>query len=362
MSIAPDKLYHMGGAPVGIPEVGPRTHIVGQKVCYFVDVNNGSANGDGYSWTGALNTIQAAVTLANSNTHRQDNVDIYVANGAYEETVEVKWAALGLTSAQNTAALLWTNMGLSCGELGTLRIIAGAGLGAAGHVKWTCGAAAMQPNLYIGRPNVEIHGFNFQENSDATTTAGLWGDSDEMSGHAQIGMPAILVEDEYNDDDLVAGAGNNVLIKNCRVNSGAVGILNSGAKWVNVTDCHIEYCTNGVAMIANSKGRASESLVKGCTFSMNTYDILHGYAVTCWVDRCNFISNNATAHLFPLAAHAASTYCTITNCTGDTVSKFCAGGDDAKMAGWDGCNLHCDVGVGGIADMSGYANWKQDDT
>ncbi len=182
---------------------------------------------------------------------------------------------------------------------------------------------------------IEIHNFNIQNDSGGVA-AGSWGDGDEMAGHSQIAMPSIVAEDEYNDDTLLAGAGNNVLINNCRINSG--GILNSGAKWVQVYNCHLEYCDYGVAMIANSKGRASESLVKGCVFSANTIDVQHGYAVTCWVDECRFVSQLSTYHLAPLAAHAASTYCTISNSVGETEDKF-TGGDAAKNSGWDGLNL-----------------------
>jgi len=361
MTTFSDRAYHLGGVPLGGDVFTGRTHVPGQKTMYFVDTNNGSDEGEGHSWSSARATIQSAVTSANSNKHRTDNVDIYVANGYYEETVEIKHAALGLSSAQATEALLWQNMGYNCGYLGRLRIIGASGVYGAGHVKWTCGTTATQPNLYIGRPNVEIHGFNFQMNETGGVAAGAWGDGDEMSGHAQIGMPAIVAEDEYNDDTLLAGAGNNVLINNCRINSGAAGVLNSGAKWVMVTNCLLEYCSAGVAMIANSKGRASESLVQNCRFSMNTNDVLHGHAVTCWVDRCDFISNNATYHLAPLAAHAASTYCTMTNCSGDTVAKFTAG-DDAKNAGWDGNGLLTgDKGPGSIPDMSTASGFINDD-
>ena len=41
MSTSPDSLYHRGGAPVGIPEVGPRTSVINQKICYYVDANTG---------------------------------------------------------------------------------------------------------------------------------------------------------------------------------------------------------------------------------------------------------------------------------------------------------------------------------
>ena len=333
-----------------------------QRTRFYVNANDGSDDDSGESWDGAKATIQAAVDVANALRYATKNVDIYVANGQYEETVEIKWAALGMTSAQNTAALLWTNMGLNCGKLGTLRIIGGGGVFGSGHPKWTCGTTATQPNLYVGRPNVEVHGFNIQMNETGGVAAGSWGDGDEMAGHSQHGMPAIVVEDQYNDDDLLNGAGNNFLLNNCRVNSGAAGLLNSGAKWVNATNCLFEYCTNGVSIIANSKGRASESLIQNCRFSMNTYDILHGYAVTCWVDRCDFISNNATAHLFPLAAHAASTYCTMTNCTGDTISKFCGGSSTvAKNNGWDGNFLTCAEGTGSIPAMGAVANWNHGD-
>ena len=65
MSTSPDSLYHRGGAPVGIPEVGPRTSVINQKICYFVDANNGSDGSDGFTWASARATIQSAVTSAN---------------------------------------------------------------------------------------------------------------------------------------------------------------------------------------------------------------------------------------------------------------------------------------------------------
>jgi len=333
-----------GAVVIGTPvDFEGRIRLPGEfdRKTFYVDANNGSASNGGSSWSDAKATIQAAVDLANANEYRLNNVDIYVANGNYEETVEIKWAALGMTTAQNEAALVWQNMGSNCGNLGTLRIIGGGGVTGAGYNKWTCGAAATQPCLYIGRPNVEVHGFNFQENSDVSTAAGVWGDGDEMAGHSQIAMPCIVAEDQYNIEAaaptqvLANGAGNNVLIKNCRLNSG--GVLNSGAKWVHVEDCLLEYCGYGVAMIANSKGRASESHVWNCSFTFCTYDIVHGYAIVCSVDKCRFLTTTSTtSHLFPLAAHAASTLCVMSNCQGMTETLL--GESVAKNSGWSAYN------------------------
>jgi len=299
---------------------------------FYVDGNNGSDNNNGETLSNAKATIQAAVNLANAPKYATKNVDIFVGNGQYEETVQITRAGTGL----GKAAMLWTNMGLNCGKIGNLRIIGGSGPYGAGYNKWTCGTGATTPPLYVGRPNVEIHGFNIQENSDETTTKGLWGDGVEMGGHPQISMPAVLVEDCYNADegDLVNGAGNNVLISNCRINS--AGILNSGAKWVNVEDCILEYGEYGVAMIGNSKGRASESTVRRTMFSQKTYDIVHGYAVCCWVDDCRF-ATVSTRHIFPLAAHAASTFCVVSNSQGQTESIW--GESIAKNSGWIAQNL-----------------------
>ena len=303
---------------------------------FYVSQLNGSSGNDGESWEGAVDTIQAAVDLANIPLYATRNVDILVGNGLYEETVEITRAGTELTST----AMLWQNMGSNCGYIGKLRIIGDSGVYGRGYNKWTCGAAAMQPNLYIGRPNVEIHGFNIQEDSSETTTAGLWGldtTYDEMAGHAQISMPAILCEDQYNNAALLNGAGNNVLINNCRINS--AGILNSGAKWVDVTNCILEYGEYGVAIIANSKGTPSESHVNNCLFSQKTYDIVHGNAITCWVDNVRFASASTT-HLFPLAAHAASAYCWISNSIGNTMNIW-NGTDNAKNAGWGASNCYC---------------------
>ena len=307
------------------------------------------------NWASARATIQSAVTSANSDKHRLDNVDIYVANGAYEEAVKITHTALGGTVAQKEESLVWTNMGLNCASIGTLRIIGGGGVSGAGYNKWTCGLTSLDPPLYIGRPNVEIHGFNIQEDSTEVTTAGLWSTTTESGGHAQISMPAIHVQDQYNIEAaeptqvLANGAGNNVLIKNCRINSG--GILNSGAKWVNVEDCLLEYGTYGVAMIANSKGRASESHVKRCQFSQLTHDIIHGVAICCWVDECRF-STVSTTHLFPLAAHAASTYCVVSNSRGQTEAIW-NGTDNAKNSGWIAqfCSMTNEEGTFSTADI-----------
>ena len=350
MSTSPDKLYHMGGAPVGCPEVGPRTSVINQKICYFVDANNGSDSSDGFTWASARATIQSAVTSANSNKHRLDNVDIYVANGNYEETVTITHTALGGTVAQKEQSLVWQNMGSNCGYLGTLRIIGGAGVTGAGHNKWTCGVGSVDPCLYIGRPNVEVYGFNFQNDSGGVA-AGSWSLTTESGGHAQEAMPSIHVQDQYNIEAaeptqvLSNGAGNNVLIKNCRLNSG--GVLNSGAKWVHVEDCMLEYCGYGVGMIANSKGRASESHVTGCKFSQNTYDIEHGYAICCWVEDCRFLTSGAQ-HLFPLAAHAASTFCVISNSEGSTEAKFCS----AKNSGWIAQNIGAYDGTANVSSAA----------
>ena len=355
MTNFPDMVTQYGGVPLGGHPVYPRTGVPGQRIVYFVDGNNGSDDSEGHTWHEARATIQSAVTSANSAKHALDNVDILVANGYYEETVQITRAGTELTET----AMLWQNMGYNCGYIGTLRLIAGAGVHNAGHVKWTCGTTATTPPLYIGRPNVEIHGFNIQENSDETTTAGLWGDSDEMSGHAQISMPAILCEDEYNGETigtLLHGAGNNVLIKNCRINS--AGVLNSGAKWINVEDCILEYGEYGVAMIANSKGRASESTVRRCQFSQKTYDIIHGYAVTCWVDDCRF-SSSPTTHIFPLAAHAASELCVVSNSHGFTEAVW-NGTNNAKNAGWAMQNCSDTTAGGGVSNaaMNNSANNK----
>ena len=357
MSTSPDSLYHRGGAPVGIPEVGPRTSVINQKICYYVDANNGSDNSDGFTWASARATIQSAVTSANSAKHALDNVDIYVANGAYEEAVKITRAGTGLLEG----AMLWTNMGLNCASIGTIRIIGGGGVSGAGYNKWTCGTSSLDPPLYIGRPNVEIHNFNIQEDSTETTTAGLWSLTTESTGHAQISMPAIHVQDEYNGETigtLLHGAGNNVLIKNCRINSG--GVLNSGAKWVNVEDCLLEYGTYGVAMIANSKGRCSESHVKRCQFSQLTYDIYHGYAICCWVDECRF-STVSTTHIMPLAAHAASTFCVVSNSRGQTEAIW-NGTDNAKNSGWiaQHCSMTNEEGTFSTADIDTVASFVPD--
>lgn len=80
MSVIPDKLYHMGGVPVG-ETINPTFGDV-----WFVDATNGSATGDGKTPDSAYNTIQLAVTAQIAAPSGLGDV-IYVMPGTYAENV-----------------------------------------------------------------------------------------------------------------------------------------------------------------------------------------------------------------------------------------------------------------------------------
>ena len=268
MSTVPDVLYHMGGAPVGGSGMSPRSGVVGQKVCYFVDANNGSAGADGETWQSAFSTIQEAVTTANSVKHKLDNVDILIANGAYAEEVAITRAGTGL----GFSVMGWADQGRTIGGIGTLRLI-GAGNG----VFLYGSDSATTPTLEVGRPNVEIHNFAMIQLNAATADCAPAGWSGtESAGHSTAGMPAVEFNSELNETTLlVSGAANNCLLKNCRVNAGGIGdagcVLVNGGNWINVEDCTLEYGDDyGLGLCGNLRGFAAEGVYKNIIFRNNT--------------------------------------------------------------------------------------------
>jgi len=80
MSIAPDRLYHMGGVPVG--DGGPNP-IFGK--IWFVDATNGTAEGDG-SHDLPFSTVQLGLTAQRANTTSLGDV-IYIMPGTYVESI-----------------------------------------------------------------------------------------------------------------------------------------------------------------------------------------------------------------------------------------------------------------------------------
>ena len=96
MSVIPDRLYHMGGVPVGS---GGENPIFGEV--WFVDGTNGSTSGDG-SPGYPFSTVQLAVTKQIAGTSGLGDV-IYIMPGTYSEAV--------IASVFNKAQLI----GATCG-------------------------------------------------------------------------------------------------------------------------------------------------------------------------------------------------------------------------------------------------------
>lgn len=308
----------------------------------YVDANNGTAGAPATSATSAIDTIQGAVDIANlDSTYLTYDTDIFIAGGLYTENVHITKAD-AVTAGATEAMLLWTAGGTNVGGIGKIRLIA------TGYVFLIGVATVAQPPLYVGRPNVEIHNFSTIK---CNTTVGSypitktnWADADGgTSVHMQ--MPCVLVSDDYNmgaagGDTLDYGAGNAVKIVNCKINggTGAGGILNNGAKWVEALGCRIEYYTEyGVANVGSSKGTAAENLTRGCDFHQQVSGaaLVHGQAVIWWVDDCRFWDESPTKVLARQAQNSNSSYCWITN-------SYLHDEDDLEgtnNSGWDAAGI-----------------------
>ena len=317
----------------------------------YVDANNGSDNYSGRNLSKAYATIQKAVGVANSPTYATQNVDIFVYGGLYSENVNFSRAGTELGSD----TMLWTAGGTNVGSIGRIRLIA------VGYV-WLGGPVGVaQPTISICRPNVEIHNFStIKCLSTETITKTNWTFA-EGSTSVHMKMPVIGVSDDYNGSSLLNGAGNSVLINNCKINggTGAGGILNNGGKWVNVTNCMIEYYTEyGIANVGSSKGTAAEILTRGCDFHQqgaSSPALIHGQAVIWWVDACRFWDEAPSGGLLDRQAqNSASSFCWLTNCYAHDCDDFQA----TNNAGWDAAQIYTAINGGplGSDDLTGD-NW-----
>ena len=106
MSIVPDRLYHMGGVPVG-ETVNPTFGDI-----WWVDGTNGKSNGDGLTPENAFDTVQAAVTAQLADTTSLGDV-IYIMPGTYAEaviaTTFTKAQLIGATCGGEPKAVIITN-------------------------------------------------------------------------------------------------------------------------------------------------------------------------------------------------------------------------------------------------------------
>lgn len=106
MSIVPDRLYHMGGIPVG-ETVNPTFGDI-----LWVDGTNGSASGDGLTPESAFNTVQLAVTAQLADTTLLGDV-IYIMPGTYAEAVVAttftKAQLIGATCGGESKSVIITN-------------------------------------------------------------------------------------------------------------------------------------------------------------------------------------------------------------------------------------------------------------
>jgi len=311
----------------------------------YVDSNNGLDTYSGNSLSSAKATIQAAVTIANSSKYATQNVDIFVLGGIYTEVVNFSRTGTEL----GDAVMLWQSGGTNIGLIGTIRVIA------VGTVFLTGLATSVFPTISIGRPNVEIHNFaTIKMISDEDISEPWTAQSGSTVNH--VGMPAVFVEDNYNYNHdgvgggtLLYGAGNNVLINNCRINGGGKtnggAVCNYGSKWIHVKNCLMEYGNAyGFASVGSQKGTCAECLTEGCTFQQNTdCDLMHGNNVIHWVRGCNFPSLTVTAYLVKNGPGGASILCAISDCSiaQDTLAEMVSAGN----AGWAASGIR----TGGVA-------------
>ena len=311
----------------------------------FVSDNNGKRGNDGKSVGQATKTIQAAVDIANSPDNCLHNVDIHVLGGLYSENVNFSRAGSNLGSD----VMLWTAGGTNVGGIGQIRLIAHG-------YTWLGGPVDVaQPTISICRPNVEIHNFTtIKCLSTETITKTNWTFAEGgTSVHMQ--MPVIGISDDYNASDLLYGAGNSVLIKNCKVNggTGAGAILNNGGKWVHVVDSLLEYYTEyGVAHVGSSKGSPAENLIRGCGFHQQVSGAacVHGCSIIQWIDNCDFWDESPTKVLQRQAANANAQFCWIGNCRVHDEADLIG-----NNTGWDAVQIYSASGGGpmGNDDLTG---------
>jgi len=330
----------------------------GVTVHMFVSSNNGKRGNDGFSVDQAMVAIQDAVNVANSPDYATYNVDIHVLGGLYSENVNFSRAGSNL----GYEAMLWTAGGTNVGAIGKIRLIAH------GYV-WLAGPVGVaQPTISISRPNVEVHNFTtIKCLSTETITKTNWTFAEGgTSVHMQ--MPVIGIDDNYNNDDLLNGAANSVLINNCKINggTGAGGILNNGGNWIHSTNNLIEYITEyGVAHVGSSKGTPAENLVQGCNFhqlNASATCVMHGSAVILWIVDCKCWDEDpgggATGgFLQKQAANANAQFGWINNCHSHDNGDF-----EGNNTGFDATQIYTAVNGGplGNNDLTGD-NWVSGD-
>ena len=346
-----------GISSYGMPLTGSGISV--PDLTYFVSVNDGLDGNDGLSKDTPKATIQAAVTLANNAANATKDVDIYVMHGVYSENVSFTRAGTGL----DADTMLWTAGGTNLSSIGKIRLIA------TGYV-WLGGVVAVaRPTISVSRPNVEIHNFTtIKCLSDQTITKTNWDFDSTGFTSVHMQMPVIGFDDNFNDSDLLGGAANSCLVKNCKINggTGAGGILNNGGNWIHVVDCLVEYITEyGVAHVGSSKGTPAENLIQGCNFhqlNSSATCVMHGSAVILWIENCRCWDEDpgggATGgFLQKQTANSNAQFCWINNCHSHDNGDF-----EGNNTGFDATQIYTAVNGGplGSNDLTGD-NWVSGD-
>lgn len=279
---------------------------------YYVD-KGGSATADGLSIENALDTVQAAVTLATAIGNKGKNIDIYVNSGSYNEAVVIPDC--------NSEGL--TGMMASIADSGELRIIG------VGRVRIYQGDDATAPTISVLRPSVKLINLTVQA---ASNNAAVYDICDNNTGAG-------------GDYDNGFGAGLEVIGCNIRGGgpddtpaNGSIGLKLCGALKTKVIGCVIECFVTGIEFTASSVNYALYNVIEDCDFDGNTNDISADGVQYSYVKNCNFFNASATAHL----TTAGATACTACKIIGGSVmeanlTKF------VGVAGWGA------VGVMGAA-------------
>jgi len=324
----------------------------------FVSSLIGARGADGKSKGQSVNTIQAAINIANSPDNCLENIDIHILGGLYSENLSFTRAGSNLGSD----AMLWADGGMNVGNIGKIRLIAH------GYVWLGSPVGVAQPTISVARPNIEVHNFEtIKCLSTETITKTNWTFAEGgTSVHMQ--MPVIGVSDDYNNSDLLYGAGNSVLINNCKINgnANAGGILNNGGKWIHTTNCLVEYVKEyGVAHVGSSKDAPAENLIRGVNFhqlAASATCVMHGSVVILWIDNCKCWDENpggaATAgFLQKQTANSNAQFGWVNNCHSHDNGDF-----EGNNTGFDATQIYTAVNGGplGSNDLTGD-NWVSGD-
>jgi len=223
----------------------------------------------------------------------------------------------------------------------------------------TNGSSATAPALTMGRTNTDVIGFDMIR-SDTTLAAGSWSvpfGSGDWGGSPHVGLPALMIDREYDADTSLRGDAFHNGVYNCDVSAAGhnVGILLKGPHWCKLEDIVVSSATEyGIAVMGGAIGSPALNFFRRITFRGNTNDFGHQASVLTFIVDSDFIGTAPTKHLVGIVG-GGSTNCGIYNCRGHNEAAFV----DATNGNWVAANITfvTEGGPAGNTALTGD-NWK----